>query len=108
VKAREAELKRQRLLEASRESKKDLLAEMKKIRGDKKRSGALPDQVGPARGGEQIVEEFRKVYKDLYNSLDDTELLGQLKAEMEQKIGQEESEEEIARMTGEAVKAPAR
>ena len=107
VKAREAELKRQRLLEASQESKKDLLAEMKKIRGDKKRSGALPDQVGQARGGEQIVEEFRKVYKDLYNSLDDTELLGQLKAEMEQKVGQEESEEEIARMTGEAVKAAA-
>jgi hypothetical protein len=71
VRLREAEIKKQRLLEASSSGNMNLLKEMKTIKGDKK-SRTLPDQVGEARGEEEIVEEFRKVYKDLYNSLDDS------------------------------------
>ena len=61
VRAREREIKKQRLMEASRMGNIDLLAEMKKVKGDKKNSSTLPDQVGDARGEEAIVEEFRRV-----------------------------------------------
>ena len=108
VKAREEEIKRQRLLDASRKGNMDLLAEMKKIKGNKKKSNQLPDQVGEARGGTAIVEEFKKVYEELYNSLDDSEVLKQMKEEIESKTKSEDSESEVKKMTGEAVKEAAK
>ena len=105
VKAREAEIKKTRLLEASRAGNMNLLKEMKKIKGGKKNSSTLPDQVGEARGEEEIVEEFRKVYKDLYNSLDDSEILKNMMEEIEKKSETEDSEAEVSKITGDAVKA---
>jgi hypothetical protein len=96
VRLRKAEIKRQRLLK-----------EMKTIKGDNK-SRTLPDQVGEARGEEEIIEGFRKVYKDLYNSLDDSEILRKFMDEVETKANSEESKEEASKITGEAVKAAVR
>jgi hypothetical protein len=51
------------------------------------------------------VEEFRRVYKDLYNSLDDSEILKKLMEELELKSESEETESETNKVTGAAVKA---
>ena len=103
VKAKEADIKKQQLLEASKLGHMDLLHEMKKIKGNKK-SNILPDQVGKAKGENEIVEEFRKVYEELYNSLDDSEALSQLKDEIEERSKKEESTHEVNKITGKAVK----
>ena len=50
-----------------------------------KKTGALPDQGGEAKGEEEVVEEFKRVYEKLYNSLDDNKLLEQLKRKRYQK-----------------------
>ena len=60
----------QKLLDASETGSMDLLREMKKIKGDKKTVESLPDMVDGATGEDMIVEEFRKMYEELYNSLD--------------------------------------
>ena len=66
VKKRAEAMKAQKQLEASQESVVSLLEEMKKIRRSKKQSGTMPDQVGEARGEEEIEEEFRRVYQDAF------------------------------------------
>ena len=50
----------------------DLLKEMKTIKGSKKTSGNLPDNVAEVSGQQLIVEEFRSVYSALYNSFEST------------------------------------
>ena len=49
-------LRAKRLLEESEQGSCELLKEMKKIRGDKKAYGDLPNSVGGVSGEENIVE----------------------------------------------------
>ena len=61
-------IRAQHLLEASEQGSVNLLTEMKKIKGSKKDSDSLPDSVGGVSGEHSIVEEFKEVYCQLYNS----------------------------------------
>ena len=74
------------------------------IKGNKK-SDILPDQVGQAKGEKEIVEEFKKVYENLYNSLDDFEILKHLKEEIEEKVKAKESTTIVNKITGSVVKS---
>ena len=63
----------------------------------------MPDQVGDARGEKEIVEEFREVYEDLHNSLDDSEILKHIKDEIKTKSNSEDSNCEVGKITAEVV-----
>ena len=104
VKKMSSSLRARRLLEASETGSCELLQEMKKIRGDKKACGDLPDSVGGASGEQDIVEEFRKVYFALYNSSDTSENMTELKDELKALIT---SAEDANLITGKAVKEAA-
>ena len=56
VKKMSSSLRAKRLLEESEQGSCELLKEMKKIRGDKKAYGDLPNSVGGVSGEENIVE----------------------------------------------------
>ena len=94
------------LLIASQGGSNNLLREMKLIKGSKKSSGNLPDSVGGASGEQLIVEEFKTVYASLYNSLDTSEQMAELKAGLNSQIG-EDSLYEVERITGAVVKEAA-
>ena len=104
VKKMSSSLRARRLLEASEAGSCDLLLEMKKIRGNKKACGDLPDSVSGASGEQDIVEEFRKVYFALYNSSDTSENMAVLKDELKALIT---SAEDANLITGKAVKEAA-
>ena len=82
-------IRARRLLEASEKSSCALFAEMKKINGKGKGSGALPDTVGGVSGEDQVVEEFRKVYSTLYNSEDTSEEILKLVEVLREEITQD-------------------
>ena len=94
------------LLEASQLGSVALLKEMKTIKGSKKSSCNLPDNVAGVSGEQLIVEEFRSVYSALYNSFDTSQQMEELKAELNAKIGPD-SILEVDMITGEAVKKAA-
>ena len=73
-------IRAQKLLEASENSSVDLLNEMKKIRGGKKSSHDLPDDVSGANGQASIVEKFCDVYEELNNSSGSEEALEEIKS----------------------------
>ena len=62
-----------KLWEASEQGSLDLLKEMKKIKGSKKTHEDLPDIVAGAACEDLIVEEFRQMYQNLYNSCDSSD-----------------------------------
>ena len=72
-------IRAQKLLEASEVSSIDLLNEMKRIKGNKKCSHDLPDDVEGSNGETNIVETFCKVYEELYNFAGSQEVLQTLK-----------------------------
>ena len=99
-------IRARRLLEASEKSSCALFAEMKKINGKGKGSGALPDTVGGVSGEDQVVEEFRKVYSTLYNSEDTTEEILKLVEVLREEITQD-SIKHVEKITGNVVKEAA-
>ena len=76
VKKMASSLRARKLLEASEAGPCELLNEMKKIKGNGKGAGDLPDNVGGASGENQVVKEFKKVYSAFYNSSDTSEDIG--------------------------------
>ena len=94
------------LLEAGQHGSVNLLKEMKSIKGSKKSSANLPDNVAGVSGEQLIVEEFRSVYSALYNSYDTSELMTELKAELNNKINAD-SIHEADKITGQVVKKAA-
>ena len=74
-------IRAQNLLKASELGKVNLLKEMKEVKGSKKNSCNLPDNVAGVSGEDLIVEEFRAVYSALYNSFDTSEPMAELKAQ---------------------------
>ena len=79
VKKMSNSLRAKRLLEASEVDTVELLKEMKKVKGVNKGNHDLPDVVGGVSGQPQVVEEFRKVYYDLYNSCNTSETMSELR-----------------------------
>ena len=101
-------IRAQKLLEASETSSVDLLLEMKKIKGSKKMNHELPDDVGGSHGEASIVEKFCEVYEELYNSSGSDEALEAIKTLLKDLIaGNETGENEVLKITGEAVKEAA-
>ena len=76
---------------------------MKKVKGDKKDRPDLPETVGDVTGEELVVDKFRQVYEQLYNSWDTSGEMLELKKEVFEKIHKEEAEE-ARKITGARVK----
>ena len=79
---------------------------MKTIKGSKKTSCNLPDNVAGVSGEQLIVEEFRSVYSALYNSIDTSEQMEELKDQLNQQIGPGAADQADL-ITGETVKKAA-
>ena len=93
-------------MEASQTSPMDLLSELKKIRGAKNNSNKLLDMLTGKTGEDTIVNEFRSVYSKLYNMLDDSVALAELKNTLKHDIRKENSLEEIQKVTGHLLHPP--
>ena len=104
IRRQEDTIRARRLLEASQSGSVDMLAEMKKIKGNKKSAVNLPDTVSCKTGEEAIVTEFRRVYHELYNMCDDSAALSELKKELEVDIELENSAWQVSKVTGSVVK----
>ena len=83
------------------------MEEMKSIKGSKKTSCNLPDNVAGVSGEQLIVEEFRSVYCALYNSYDTSEKMAELKSQLNDQIGPD-SVLVADLITGQVVKEAAR
>ena len=103
VKKMSNSIRAQHLLEASEQGSVKLLTEMKKIKGSKKDSDGLPESVGGVSGEDSIVEEFKKVYCQLYNFSGTQEAMDVLKQELSAEIGRS-SIAEANKITGSVVK----
>ena len=89
VKKLSEEIRAKNLFSASLQGDINLLKEMKKIKGSKKESLDLPDTVEDANGPDEIVDKFREVYEDLYNSADTSEAMNLIKDQLRLMIGQD-------------------
>ena len=106
VKKLAGNIRAQKLLEASENGSVELFKEMKKIKGSKKDRPDLPETVGGVTGEEVVVEEFRQVYEQLYNSWDTSDEMRDLKNEIFSKITMDGAEE-ARKITGLIVKEAA-
>ena len=99
-------IRAQKLLEASETGSVNLLLEMKRVKGSKKQSHDLPDDVGGANGEVNIVEKFCGVYEELYNSSGSGETMEEIKQKIKGLID-DNSDDEILKVTGAIVKKAA-
>ena len=79
---------------------------MKRIKGSKKEFASLPESVEDADTPEEIVNKFKEVYEELYNSADTSEAVGLIKEKLENMIDKN-SVEEVRKITPEVVKKAA-
>ena len=100
-------IRAKKLWEASQLGSRDLLTEMKKIKGKKKSHEDLPDIVAGVSGEDQIVEEFRKVYQALYNSCDSSDGVEIIKDKLQNMIGNDISVHDTNLVTGQVLKEAA-
>ena len=91
------------LLEASQEGDINLLKEMKKIRGGKSKSQTMPEEVDGKCEPEEILEKFKEVYENLYNSAETVATTRLIKEKLNSLIGQD-SLDEVFKITGTIVK----
>ena len=106
VKRLAGNIRSKKLMEASETGSIQLLKEMKKVKGDKKDKPDLPETVGDTSGEEPIVDRFRQVYEQLYNSWDTSGEMEELKNEVFGKINNDGAEE-AWKVTGAKVKEAA-
>ena len=107
VKKMAGSIRERRLLEASEAGSVKLLEEMRKVRGGKKDKPELPENVAGVCGEDLIVDKFREVYEQLYNSWDTSEVMNELKKEIFDKVDSR-SVLEAEKVTGAVVKEAAR
>ena len=93
----------EKLFEASMQSDVDLLKEIKVIGGGRNSNTELPDTVDDANGEEEIVEKFKEVYSNLYNSAGSQNEMTDLKSKVAQLI-QSSSLAEVNKISGVKVK----
>ena len=96
-------IRARRLWEANQSGPMDLIKEMKTVKTAAKAT-KLPNTVEGKNSEEEIVEEFRKVYQELYNIEDDFLALEELKEALGIDVSSEQSVEEIDKVTSTAVK----
>ena len=80
------DIRARKLLEASKSGDLNLFEEIKKIKGSSKSASILPEEVAGVTGETAVVEEFRKVYQALYNSLDTSMAMTKLNLALESKF----------------------
>ena len=103
VKKMSKSIRAKNLLEANETGSVDLLIQMKKIKGVKKAHADLPECVAGVNGEIKIVEAFKNVYYELYNSSSTSDQMVQLKQLLQSEISQN-CLNEANRITGAAVK----
>ena len=106
VKKLAGNIRAQKLLEASETGSVQLLEEMKKVKGCKKDRPDLPETVGDVTGEDLVVDKFRQVYEQLYNSWDTSGEMSELKREIFGKINMDGAQE-ARKITGTIVKEAA-
>ena len=102
VRRDENTIRARRLWAANQAGPMNLIQEMKSIKGAKK-GNKLPETVAGKSNEGEIVEEFRKVYQELYNLEDDFEALKILRCSLEEDVDTEDSKAEIKKVTVETV-----
>ena len=106
VKKLSEKIRASNLLDASLQGDLNLLKEMKKVKGGKKETLDLPESVEDADSPEEIVEKFREVYEELYNSADTSKAVNLLKEKLAQMIDNK-SLSDVNKITPEVVKKAA-
>ena len=93
----------QDLLEASEKGDRDLMEELKKSMDKKCSEQTVPESLDGKVGFENILEQFRAVYKDLYNSSGTQEAMQLIKDQLQENITTT-SIREVEKITGKVVK----
>ena len=96
-------MRAKKLFEASLVGDVQLVQEMKRVRAGKGCDAELPGNVAGANGEEEIVEKFKEVYSQLYNSSGSASEVTIIKDRIKNMIN-EGSIMEVAKITGENVK----
>ena len=99
VKKESDDIRANKLLEAATTSDIELLKEMKKIRGSSKSGQTVPDSVDGVSGHEEIVDKFKEVYQELYNSAPTVDSMTNIKNTINNTISHD-STIEVNKITG--------
>jgi hypothetical protein len=91
------------LLAAAEEGSKALLTEMRRVRGRGQGEQELPDSLEGAVGHTDILNKFRQLYQELYNSAGTEQEMATLKEVMESMIDCR-SEAEVSKVTAASVR----
>ena len=91
------------LLEASEQSEIDLLMEMKRIKGSKPKGQTIPDEIDGETEPDNILNKFKEVYEDLYNSADTSDAMIAIKEKLNTLIDHD-SALEVNKITSAVVK----
>ena len=76
---------------------------MKWIKGSSKGGQSVPDSVDGAQGHKEILDKFRQVYSELYNSAESTDAMTEIKRKLQGLIGHD-SVTEVNKVTGDVLK----
>ena len=91
------------LLEAAEKVDRDLMDELKKSLNLKSNKQTVPESLDGIVGFENILEQFRAVYEDLYNSSGTQEAMQGIKSRLQENITST-SISEVEKITGQVVK----
>ena len=92
-----------KLLAAAATSDINLMKEMKNIKGSSKGGQSVPDSVDGVSGHEEIVDKFKEVYEELYNSAPTVDSVNNIKNTINNLIGPG-CMAEVDRVTGSVLK----
>ena len=96
-------IRSQQLLDAAMNGDIKLMKEMKKVNNPKSSNSNLPETVDGAVGQDEVVDKFKEVYYDLYNSAESSEAVELIKIKLNETIG-EGSLSEVNKITPDVVK----
>ena len=91
------------LLEAAEKGDRDLMDELKKSLNQKSSEQTVPESLDGLVGFENILEQLRAVYEDLYNSSGTQEAMQGIKSRLQENITST-SISEVEKITGQVVK----
>jgi hypothetical protein len=98
------QFKAEQLLEASEKGDIDLMAAMKEMKGKKNTGQTMPDCVEGETEHHEILEKFKEVYVQLYNSAGTAEAMHEIKNKLKNLISGDNSLPEINKITSKVVK----
>ena len=96
-------LKAKDLLEASEKGDKDLMEEIRKSMSKKCKDQTIPESLDGKVGFDNILEQFRVVYENLYNSAGSKDAMQGIKERLQENITSN-SIREVEKITGQVVK----